>query len=441
MKFYSLNKKSPLVSFKEATILGQAPDKGLYFPEHIPVFDPVFFSEIENMTDEEIAFQSIHPYVGNEIPENELRRIVKETLNFPIPLVKLEVNIFSLELFHGPTLAFKDVGARFMSRCLGFFIRQAAGSGHTVVLVATSGDTGGAVANGFYEVEGVEVVILYPSGKVSMVQEKQLTTLGKNIHAIEVNGSFDDCQQLVKQAFADKELNEKLFLTSANSINVARWLPQQFYYFFAWKQWPDKKNPPVISVPSGNFGNICAAMLANASGLPVKHFIAACNANDVVSEFLKTEEYHSKKSVATISNAMDVGDPSNFSRILEIFDQDIPALKKILSSYSISDDETRETIRQVYQEKNYLLDPHGAVGYSSLKKYLTDHSGTGIFVETAHPVKFYDVVEPVIGDKVSIPVEVEVILHEEKQALAMEVDYSSLKDFLFQFRFATDDID
>jgi threonine synthase len=431
MQYYSLNRKSPLVSFKEATILGQAPDKGLYFPGHIPVFDPQFFSEIENMPDEEIAFQVILPYIGNEIPENELRRIVKETISFPIPLVNVNANIFSLELFHGPTLAFKDVGARFMSRCLGFFTRQAAGSGQTVVLVATSGDTGGAVANGFYEVEGVEVVILYPSGKVSMVQEKQLTTLGKNIHALEVNGSFDDCQKLVKQAFADKELNESLFLTSANSINVARWLPQQFYYFLAWKQWPDKNAPPVISVPSGNFGNICAAMLANVSGLPVKHFIAACNANDVVPEFLRTESYHPKKSVATISNAMDVGDPSNFVRILEIFDHDVSELKKILSSNSITDEETRETIRQVYEQWNYLLDPHGAVGYVCLRKYLADHPGSkGIFVETAHPVKFYDVVEPVIGEKVPIPIEVELILNETRQTNKMDVDYLQLKEFL-----------
>ena len=438
MKYYSLNKKSPLVSFKEATILGQAPDKGLYFPEQIPVFDPQFFSEIENMPDEEIAFRVILPYVGNEIPENELRRIVKETISFPIPLVNINANIFSLELFHGPTLAFKDVGARFMSRCLEYFsaLRQAQGGKQKIiVLVATSGDTGGAVANGFYEVEGVDVVILYPSGKVSMVQEKQLTTLGKNIHALEVNGSFDDCQKLVKQAFADKELNESLFLTSANSINVARWLPQQFYYFFAWKLWPGKNDPPVISVPSGNFGNICAAMLANASGLPVKHFIAASNANDVVPEFLRTENYHPKKSVATISNAMDVGDPSNFVRILEIFDHNIPELKKNLTAFSISDEETRETIRQVYEQSNYLLDPHGAVGYVCLRKYLADHPGAkGIFVETAHPVKFYDVVEPVIGDKVPIPIEVELILNESKQAGKMDVDYLQLKEFLLQLK-------
>ena len=277
-------------------------------------------------------------------------------------------DISSLELFHGPTLAFKDVGARFMSRCLGYFAKER--DQKLIVLVATSGDTGGAVANGFYEVKGVEVVILYPSGKVSSVQEKQLTTLGKNIHALEVSGNFDDCQQLVKQAFADKEINRQLFLTSANSINIARWLPQQFYYFFAWKQWPEKKHPPVISVPSGNFGNLCAAILAHASGLPVQHFIAACNVNDVVPEFLLTGNYQPKKTIATISNAMDVGDPNNFIRILEIFEEDVSELKRMLSAYSISDDETRATIKRVYKQYNYLLDTHGAVGYLSLERYL-----------------------------------------------------------------------
>jgi len=433
MKYYSLNHTSPAVDFKEATIRGQAADKGLYFPEHIPVFDPSFFYDIEKTPDEEIAFRVILPYVGKTIPENKLRQIVKETINFPIPLVKLSDTIYSLELFHGPTLAFKDVGARFMSRCLGYFSKDR--DHKLIVLVATSGDTGGAVANGFYEVDGVEVVILYPSGKVSNVQEKQLTTLGKNIHALEVNGSFDDCQRMVKQAFADKELQQQLFLTSANSINVARWLPQQFYYFFAWKQWPDKKNPPVISVPSGNFGNLCAAMLAHASGLPVQHFIAACNANDVVPEFLKTGNYQPKETISTISNAMDVGDPGNFIRILEIVDRDIPELKRILSAYSISDDETKNMIKEVYGQYNYLLDPHGAVGYSSLKKYLAIHtSEKGFFVETAHPVKFYDIVEQVIGTKLLIPAEVEKIIHKKKQTQKIDVGYPHLKELLLKLR-------
>jgi len=431
LNYYSLNKQSPVVDFKEAAIRGQAPDKGLYFPEHIPVFDSSFFHNVEKMDDEEIAYQAIQPYVAESIPPDVLRRIIKETLSFPIPLVKLDENIFSLELFHGPTLAFKDVGARFMSRCLGYFAKER--NEKLVVLVATSGDTGGAVANGFYDVRGVEVVILYPSGKVSTVQEKQLTTLGKNIHALEINGNFDDCQQLVKQAFSDFEINRKLFLTSANSINVARWLPQQFYYFLAWKQWPDKKHPPVISVPSGNFGNICAAILAHASGLPVQHFIAACNVNDVVPEFLKTGNYQPKKTVATISNAMDVGDPNNFVRILEIFGEDISELKMILSAYSVTDDETRQTIKRVYEEDRYLLDPHGAVGYLSLDRYLKENPGSkGLFVETAHAVKFYDVVEPVIGGKIPLPPSVAEIMDKSKVATKTDADYSFLKEFLLK---------
>jgi len=431
VNYYSLNKQSPVVDFKEAALRGQAPDKGLYFPEHIPVFDSSFFYNIEKMDDEEIAYQVIQPYVSGSIPENILRQIVKETLSFPIPLVKLNENIFSLELFHGPTLAFKDVGARFMSRCLGYFAKER--NEKLVVLVATSGDTGGAVANGFYGVPGVEVVILYPSGKVSSVQEKQLTTLGKNIHALEVNGNFDNCQQLVKQAFSDFEINQKLFLTSANSINVARWLPQQFYYFLAWKQWQDKKHPPVISVPSGNFGNLCAAILAHASGLPVHHFIAACNVNDVVPEFLKTGDYQPKKTIATISNAMDVGDPNNFVRILEIFGEDIDELTRILSADSITDDETRETIKRIYKKYQYLLDPHGAVGYLSLDRYLKENPDLkGFFVETAHPVKFYDVVEPLIGEKIPLPKAVGGIMDKEKVATKMDVDYSFLKEFLLK---------
>ena len=285
MRYFSTNNNSPKADFKEATITGQAPDKGLYFPEVIPVLDKNFVSNIEQYSKEEIAMKVIQPYIGDLIPTKELERIAAETVNFDFPLVEVEENIFSLELFHGPTLAFKDVGARFMSRCLGYFVKD--NSQKVTVLVATSGDTGGAVANGFYNVEGVDVVILYPSGKVSSVQELQLTTLGKNIKALEIDGTFDDCQQMVKQAFADVDLNEKLFLTSANSINVARWLPQQFYYFFAYQQWDDKNNPPVISVPSGNFGNICAGLLAHRSGLPISHFIAACNDNNVVTEYLR----------------------------------------------------------------------------------------------------------------------------------------------------------
>jgi threonine synthase len=431
MNYYSLNKQSPVVDFKEATINGQAPDKGLYFPDQIPHVDKVFIQQIEKYSNEEIAVRIISPYVGDAIPVDELQRIVGETVNFDIPLIPVTDNIFSLELFHGPTLAFKDIGARFMSRCLGYFVKNS--HQKVTVLVATSGDTGGAVANGFYDVEGVDVVILYPSGKVSSVQEKQLTTLGKNIHAIEVDGNFDDCQQMVKQAFTDSELTKKLFLTSANSINVARWLPQQMYYFFAWKQWADKNNPPVISVPSGNFGNICAGILAHISGLPVKHFIAACNANNTVPVFLQSGNYQPKKAIATISNAMDVGNPSNFVRILELFHQQSGDLKKVLGSCSITDEQTKMTIEQVYKKYHYLTDPHGAVGFIALQEYLQQNpGGKGIFLETAHPVKFYDVVEPVIHEKVPIPLSIKAILDNKKQAVKMGIVYNDLKDYLLR---------
>jgi threonine synthase len=429
MNYYSLNKQSPIVNFKEATINGQAPDKGLYFPEIIPKVKKELLNNIEKYSNEEVALNVISPYVGDTIAQKDLLQIVAETVNFSIPLIPVTKKIFSLELFHGPTLAFKDIGARFMSRCLGHFVKG--NNKKVTVLVATSGDTGGAVANGFYNVEGVEVVILYPSGKVSSVQEQQLTTLGKNIRAIEVDGNFDDCQQMVKQAFTDSDINKKLFLTSANSINVARWLPQQFYYFFAWKQWADKKKPPVIAVPSGNFGNICAGVLAHISGLPVKHFIAACNANNTVPEFLQTETYQPKKAIATISNAMDVGNPSNFVRILELFHQQLGDLKKIFSSYSITDDDTRAAIKKMHAVYHYLPDPHGAVGYIALEKYLNTHAGEkGMFLETAHPVKFYDVVEQVINEKVPVPASVVAILNNKKNAIKMGAEYNEFKEYL-----------
>ncbi len=429
MLYYSTNHISPKVNFKEATIKGLAPDKGLYFPEYIPQLPKNFIKNIEQRSKEEIAITVIQPYIGDLIPKNDLEKIVAETINFDFPLVSIEKDIYALELFHGPTLAFKDVGARFMSRCLGYFIKDQPKK--ITVLVATSGDTGGAVANGFYDVEGVNVVILYPSSKVSSVQELQLTSLGKNITALEVNGTFDDCQHLVKRAFSDDLLKKELFITSANSINIARWLPQQFYYFFAYQQWDDKDAPPVISVPSGNFGNICAGLLAYKSGLPVKHFIAACNANDVFPSYLKSGKYTCQQSISTLSNAMDVGDPSNFVRILELFDQQFNLLKDIISSYSISDEEIKEVIKKVYQKSNYLLDPHGAVGYLGLVKYMQQQPGLkGIFLETAHPVKFYDVVEPIIHQPVPIPDSIEGLLKKEKQSIIMEVDYEVFKDYL-----------
>lgn len=448
MKYFSTNKQSPIVDFKEATIKGQAPDKGLYFPEFIPQLDNSLISDIETISNGEIAFKVIKPFVGNTIPDERLFEIVSETVNFKIPLVQVNEKIASLELFHGPTLAFKDIGARFMSRCLGHFMGQNVDAGRNAesglkrnkvtVLVATSGDTGGAVANGFYDVDGVDVVILYPSGKVSPVQEKQLTTLGKNIRALEVQGTFDDCQSMVKQAFTDKDINDQLFLTSANSINIARWLPQQFYYFFAYKQWISSPlgvggNPPVISVPSGNFGNICAGILAMQSGLPVKHFIAACNVNDIVSDYLSTQQLKTKDAVPTLSNAMDVGNPSNLVRILEIFQHQFPELKSKLSSCTITDKETLETIGTVYQKENYMLDPHGAVGYLSLKRYLETHQDVkGIFLETAHPVKFPEAVESVIGTSIAIPDEVKSIMKAEKQSELLNNDYKDFKEYLLQ---------
>lgn len=430
MRYYSTNGRSQIVGFREAAVKGQPEDKGLYFPENIPVLPATFFRSIDRLSRAELALEVISPYVGDAIEKNELRKIVEETVNFDFPLIQVHNNIWSLELFHGPTLAFKDVGARFMSRCLEHFVRN--NNRKVIVLTATSGDTGGAVASGFYNASGIDVVILYPSKKVSSIQELQLTTLGHNIHALEIDGSFDDCQRLVKQAFADEQLNGPLMLTSANSINIARWLPQQFYYFFAWQQWADRSSPPVISVPSGNFGNLCAGLLAYRSGLPVQHFIAACNENDAVPEYFETGNYKAKKSVATLSNAMDVGDPSNFVRMLELFDNDYPVLSKLISSYSISDEETRTTLKEVFINHNYLLDPHGAVAYAALKKYLGQHPAhRGIFLETAHPVKFHDVVEPMLNEQIPLPAAVSKLIHRKKEATKMEADYAQLKDYLF----------
>lgn len=429
MFYYSTNKQSSKADFKEATIKGQAPDKGLYFPEELPVLPTAFIENINNYSKEEIAFTAIRPFVGDTIPPDILKEIVTETVNFDFPLVKIKDGVFSLELFHGPTLAFKDVGARFMSRCLAYFVRDI--SKPVTVLVATSGDTGGAVASGFYNVEGVNVVILYPTGKVSSVQELQLTTLGKNITAIEIDGNFDDCQQMVKQAFADEKLNEQLFLTSANSINVARWLPQQFYYFYAYQQWADKNNPPVICVPSGNFGNICAGIVAHLSGLPVKHFVAAVNANDSVYKYLQTGNYKMQQAVSTMSNAMDVGNPSNFIRILELFKHEYPQIKNAVSSYSITDAETKAILKETYYQHNYLLDPHGAVAFAGLEKYLQQYpSEKGIILETAHPVKFYDVVESIVSQPVERPASIHSILHKKKASVQMQPDYRLFKGFL-----------
>lgn len=431
MKFYSLNRTAPAVDFKEATIRGQAPDGGLYFPERIPSLPRSMVAEIEQYSNEDIAFALIQPYVGQEIPEPTLRRIIRETIAFPMPLIPIREKLYALELFHGPTLAFKDVGARFMSRCLSYFARERGQK--VIVLVATSGDTGGAVAHSFYGSESVDVVILYPSGKVSPLQEKQLTTLGKNIHALEIEGDFDDCQQMVKQAFADTSLCDALFLTSANSINVARWLPQQFYYAFAWKQWPHKDQPPVISVPSGNFGNLCAGMLAWSSGIPVKKFVAACNANDVIPAYFQTGRWENKPAQSTISNAMDVAAPSNFVRILELFQGEMKKVKESVLAVSIGDAATKETMHQVYAAHDYVLDPHSAVAYRALEDYLDENPGDkGILVSTAHPVKFPETVEEQIGRPIDHP-QLAALRNRPLFKIKMANDYARLKEYLSQF--------
>lgn len=426
--YYSLQRQSPTVNFKQAAVSGQAPDKGLYFPSSIPKYNAKAIKDLLNLTKEEIGYTVMQPYTGASIPLEILRDIVAETVNFPFPLVKVSDKIYSLELFHGPTLAFKDVGARFMSRCLGYFNRNE--DTKTTVLVATSGDTGGAVANGFLGVGAVEVIILYPKGKVSLVQELQLTTCGQNITALEVDGNFDACQAIVKQAFADTNLTERYKLTSANSINVARWLPQQLYYFYALQQW-EEDDMPVISVPSGNFGNLCAGMLAWASGLPVKHFIAACNANSTIPDFLESGKYKAKPSVATSSNAMDVGDPSNFVRILEIFHQNLPTLKNCMSSNSISDLLTKETIQRINKQFHYMLDPHGAVGYYALEEHLwRDVTAKGIFLETAHPVKFPELVKDATGMEPGIPESVAYLFEKQKQSIPMSADYETFQEWM-----------
>jgi threonine synthase len=432
MKYYSLRHQSPPVDFRQATITGQAPDGGLYFPETIPKFPAGFLRELRTLSKATVAFNVMRPYVGSTIPEADLQRICAEAVDFEFPLMPVGDDVSSLELFHGPTLAFKDVGARFMSRCLGHFA-QRGDTPPVTVLVATSGDTGGAVASGFLGVPGVEVVILYPAGKVSPVQEQQLTTLGQNITALEVSGTFDDCQALVKQAFLDEELATKRFLTSANSINVARWLPQQLYYCFALQQWPEDAAPPVVAVPSGNFGNICAGLLARASGLPLGHFIAACNANEPVPAYLRTGTFTPRPAVPTFSNAMDVGNPSNFVRILELFDNDLAKMRAALSADTVSDEDTVAAIRQVWEQEGYLLDPHGAVAYTALRRYQAEHpDAAGMILATAHPVKFPDVVEPILGRAIELPEVVQALQGRAKQSLPISVDYEPLRAFLWR---------
>lgn len=427
MNYYSLNNKTHQVSFQEAVIQGLAPDRGLYFPQTLTPLPASFFETIETLSNEAIAFEAIKQFVGDEIPEAELKHILNETLCFDFPLVKVEDNIYSLELFHGPTMAFKDVGARFMSRCLAYFNKNK--DQKNTVLVATSGDTGGAVASGFLGVKGVEVVILYPSAKVSDIQERQLTTLGQNITALEVDGVFDDCQDMVKKAFLDADLEHKN-LTSANSINIARWLPQMFYFFFAYKELKKYNKPLVVSCPSGNFGNICAGIIAKKLGLPISHFVAATNANDTVPQFLLKGIYEAKPSIATISNAMDVGNPSNFVRIQEMYNNDLKEFSKDFSSYTYSDEATKKAMKSIYNHNGYIAEPHGAVGYLGLKKELENNpNAIGVFLETAHPIKFLDIVEPVLNVSLPIPAQIESVLGKEKKSIKIKT-YEELKKFL-----------
>ncbi len=416
-----------MLPFGAAVEKGLASDNGLFFPEYIPQLPTEFIENLADLSKEEIGFEVMKSFVGNDISENELQRIVKETLDFDFPLKEVSKDIFSLELFHGPTLAFKDVGARFMSRAL-----RAVAKKDSIVLVATSGDTGSAVANGFYDIPGIEVVLLYPSGKISKIQEMQLTTLGKNITALEVEGVFDDCQHMVKQAFLDEELNKEYALTSANSINIARWIPQSIYYFLAVAEAKRQGFKEVIfSVPSGNFGNITAGMLGSKMGLPVKEFIAATNANNVVPEYLMSGNYNARPSVPTISNAMDVGAPSKFVRLLELYNQSFGDITSILSGYHLSDEDTKAVMKLCYAEHEYVLDPHGAIGYDALvKSGKCSDEVCGIFLETAHPAKFKDVVDDALDIDFSLPERLEELISKDKESVKMAASYDGLKEFI-----------
>lgn len=429
MNYYSTNNEQHRVSLGEAVMEGLAPDNGLYMPESIQQLPKSFFDSLSEKTFQQIGFEVAKNLIGNDIPEAELIKIIEHTIQFDAPLVEVEEDIYSLELFHGPTLAFKDFGARFLSGLLGYFARLK--NKEIVILVATSGDTGSAVANAFLNVGGTRVVVLYPSGKVSEAQEKQFTTLGANITALEVAGTFDDCQRLVKQSFLDDDLKNALTLTSANSINIARLIPQTFYYFQAYAQIKQKDKPIVISVPSGNFGNLTAGLMAKKMGLPIHSFVASTNVNDVVPEFLKTNVFTPRTSQQTISNAMDVGNPSNFARLLDLYDNDFRKLSNEIIGYHFSDEATRVAMRNVFSDFNYTLDPHGAVGYLGLKEFLKDHPNhTGIFLETAHPAKFSETVEDTISHKVEVPERLEKFMKGEKKSILISADFSELKSLL-----------
>lgn len=431
MQFYSTNSPDVKVSLKEAVLRGLAADKGLYMPEAIPQLDASFFEDIENKSLQEIGFEVLKPFFCPDIPEDQFKTLVDDALSFDIPAVKVTDDIFSLELFHGPTLAFKDVGARFMARILSYFVQ---GQDREInILVATSGDTGSAVANGFYKVAGINVFVLYPKGLVSEVQEKQFTTLGENITSIEVDGTFDDCQRMVKEAFMDQELNDKLVLTSANSINLARLLPQSIYYHHGYAQLRKQgvKDDIVYCVPSGNFGNITAGLVAQVMGLPVKKFIAATNINDIVPKYLETGEYIPAPSKATIANAMDVGDPSNFVRMMDLYDSNHEVVTKKVEGISYTDDQIREGVKRVDESKGYVLDPHGATGFMALENKLKDGE-KGIFLETAHPTKFPEVVEPVIGRKLDVPERLQAFMKGEPKNIQLKATLEELKTFLLK---------
>ncbi|EGK00981.1 threonine synthase [Dysgonomonas gadei] len=432
MKYYSTNKNAPEVSLQEAVVKGLAPDNGLYMPETIKELPQSFFENIGNMSFQEIAYTVADAFFGEDIEPDTLKSIVYDTLSFDTPVVHVKDNIYSLELFHGPTLAFKDVGGRFMARLLGYFIKKQ-GQKDVKVLVATSGDTGSAVANGFLGVEGIHVYVLYPKGKVSQIQECQFTTLGRNITAIEIDGTFDDCQALVKTAFLDEELNRKLNLTSANSINVARFLPQAFYYFHAYAQLAKqgKAGNVVFSVPSGNFGNITAGLIAKRMGLPVTRFIAANNSNDIFYKYLQTGEYNPRPSVQTIANAMDVGNPSNFVRVLDLYGKSLNEIKRDISGEWYNDDCIKKIVKATYDETGYLLDPHGACGYQALKDELQPGE-KGVFLETAHPAKFLETVESIIGRQVAIPEKLQAFMKGEKQSVDMSKEFADFKQYLLK---------
>lgn len=427
MKYYSTNKQVPEVSFEKAIFQGLPDDNGLYMPKEIKQLPADFFQNIHDMPLHDIAYEVAKCFIEDEIPEKELREIVAGTLGFDLPLVEVEDNVYALELYHGPTCAFKDVGARFLARCLSYFSRQS--DKKATILVATSGDTGSAVASGFLGMKNINVVILYPKGKISKIQEQQLTTLGENITACEVEGTFDDCQKMVKDAFLNLEMKAKFNLTSANSINMARLIPQSFYYFWTYAILGEE-NELAISVPSGNYGNLTAGLLAKKMGLPIKQYIAAANANDIVPTFLRSGNFEPRRSVETISNAMDVGNPSNFFRMNDMFGSDVETFRSELKGYTYSDEETSVTIKNVYTETGYLLDPHGAVGYLGLKDYLKDNDAVGVFLETAHPAKFLDVVEPIINEKVDIPQRLQDYIDLKKVAIEMKADLEQLEEVL-----------